>query len=175
MKARKAATTDVQWRLNSKARPNAWCVDTGLFVTASHEAVSRSLHYMVRNFTRPIQLEAVVKVSGMSRRGFYKAFNKDIGQTPVSILRQMRIEYAKQLLLAEDLPLKIIASRTGFRSENTFCVAFQRAMGMAPKKYQRQVWLAERRNQQKSGIPSLQMLLAKQNNWPPRLTISNHH
>lgn len=111
----------------------------------SHVGVNRCLRFLTKHFSRPIRLEDLVKTAGMSRRGFIKAFNRHIGLTPAAVLRQMRIEYAKQLLVEEDLPLKVIASRTGFRSENTFCVAFSRAMGMPPKKYQRQVWLADRR------------------------------
>jgi AraC-like DNA-binding protein len=44
--------------------------------------------------------------------------------------------------MKQDLPLRTIATAVGFRSENTFCIAFSRATGVAPKKFQRQVWLS---------------------------------
>ena len=97
---------------------------------------------MARNYARQIRLGDVVKASGMSRRGFAKAFSRHIGCTPGSYIRRTRIEFAKQLLLEQDLPLKTIATITGFRSENTFCIAFHRATGMAPKKFQRLAWLS---------------------------------
>lgn len=106
------------------------------FDLPNHQAVSRSLRFMAKNFTRPIRLGDVVSVSGMSRRGFMKAFGRHVGRTPGSFIRQARIEFAKQLLIEQDLPLKTIAAVTGFRSENTFCVAFHREAGMAPKKFQ---------------------------------------
>ncbi len=107
-----------------------------------HNGVSRSLLYMAQNYTRPIQIRDLVSHSGMSRRGFMKAFNQHMGCTPGSFIRQARIEFAKQLLIKQDLPLKTIATAVGFRNENTFCIAFSRATGMAPKKFQRQVWLS---------------------------------
>jgi AraC-like DNA-binding protein len=111
------------------------------FNTSNHQAVSRSLQFMAQNYTRPIQLGDVVVASGMSRRGFLKAFIRHVGRTPGSFMRQARIEFSKRLLVEQDLPLKTIAATIGFRSEKTFCVAFHRATGMAPKKFQRQVWL----------------------------------
>jgi AraC-like DNA-binding protein len=107
-----------------------------------HQPIARSIAFMTQNYCLPIQLKDLVKVSGMSRRGFIKAFNKHTGWTPGAALRQMRIEHAKHLLLTEDLSLSQIARHAGFSSANTFCVAFQRAEGIAPKKFQRSAWLA---------------------------------
>jgi AraC-like DNA-binding protein len=78
----------------------------------------------------------------MSRRGFNAAFEKQIGIYPGAVLRRIRLEYAKQLLTERDMTLREIARRCGYRSQNTFCVAFQRALGMAPKQFQRQAWLS---------------------------------
>jgi len=108
---------------------------------SEHVAIRESLQFMAQNYTQPIKLGDVVLASGMSRRGFMKAFNRRVGCTPGSYLRQARIEFAKRLLTEQDLPLKTIASMIGFRSDNTFCIAFNRATGMAPKKFQRQAWL----------------------------------
>jgi len=113
-----------------------------LFNASNHPALVQSLQFMARNYARPIRLGDIVKVSGMSQRGFVKAFSRHVGCTPGSYIRQARIEFAKRLLVEQDLPLKTIATITGFRSENTFCIAFHRATGMAPKKFQRQTWLS---------------------------------
>jgi len=107
----------------------------------NHNGVDRSLRFMAKNYWHPIQIDDLVMASGMSRRGFTKAFNMHVGFSPGSVLRRIRIESAKQLLLAHDLPLKTIADLCGYRSENTFCIAFQHATGMAPKKFQRNAWL----------------------------------
>ena len=112
----------------------------------THGGITRSLRFMAQNYLRPIQLNDVVVVSGMSRRGFIKAFNKHLGVPPISLLRQMRIKSAKRLLIEQDLPLRIITQRTGFRRENTFCIAFQRETGLAPKQFQRRAWLSAYRS-----------------------------
>lgn len=111
-----------------------------------HKALSRSLEFMAKNYLRPITLRDVIKHSGMSRRGFLKAFIKHLGWTPGSFMREARIEHAKQLLIEQDISLREIASRSGFKSDNTFCVAFSRAAGMSPKQFQRRAWLSAYRS-----------------------------
>jgi transcriptional regulator GlxA family with amidase domain len=95
---------------------------------------------MAAHFQKPFQLHDLVAESGMSRRGFIKAFNKHICHPPAAVLRQMRIDQARHLLVTERLSLKELAERVGFRRINTFCVAFQRVVGIAPKKFQRLNW-----------------------------------
>lgn len=102
-----------------------------------HEAVNRSLRLMAKKFSKPIQIKDLVELSNLSRRGFHKAFCKSVGCCPGVYLRNMRIKYAKQLLTEQDMSLKDIALRCGFRSTNTFWVAFTRMTKVAPKKYQR--------------------------------------
>jgi AraC-like DNA-binding protein len=119
---------------------------------ANHPGIDRCLGFMAQNFHEPIQLKDLVKVSGMSRRGFCKAFNRYVGANPGAVLRHVRIEYAKQILVEHDLVLKQVAKQCGYRSENTFCVAFQSVMGTSPKRLQRNYWLSIYRNRQHGEI-----------------------
>lgn len=121
-----------------------------------HVGIERCVAFMIQKFNRPIQLKDLVRVSGMSRRGFSKAFYSHTGANPGAVLKQIRIEHAKRILAKHDLTLKAIARRCGYRSENTFCVAFQRSTGLAPKKFQIQYWLAINNNHRKNeNLPSI--------------------
>ena len=115
-----------------------------------HVGIGRSLDFMAKNFYQPIQVKDLVRVSDLSRRGFLYAFSKHTGANPGEVLNQFRIEHAKNILAGHDLTLKEIARRCGYRSINTFCVAFQRSTGFAPKQFQKNYWLAIIRNRKKS-------------------------
>ena len=123
----------------------------GVQVVARHAGVDESLDFMWKNFSRPIQLNDLVRISGLSRRGFCKAFKKSVGINPGLFLRSVRLEHAQRLLIEHDLKLKQIALMSGFRSENTFCVAFLREMKTSPKKFQRQCWLTVCRERRQAG------------------------
>lgn len=121
--------------------------------SVGHPVVSRCLDFLAKNFTMPIQIKDLVRISGMSQRGLMKAFEKHAGVNPGAMLRRVRLEYAKRLLTEQDLPLKTIAAHCGYRSMNSFCVAFHRFEGLAPKKFQKQVLLASHRRFQQSAKP----------------------
>jgi AraC-like DNA-binding protein len=74
----------------------------------------------------------------MSRRGIHQAFMKHLGVPPGEVLRQMRIQRAKELLTRFDYKMKVVAARAGYRSLNTFGVAFKNATGLSPKQFQGQ-------------------------------------
>jgi AraC-like DNA-binding protein len=153
--------------------------ETNRFNTfANHPGVDSCLDFMAKNFCHPIQIKDLVKISGMSLRGVNKAFHKNIGMMPGAILRHLRIEYAKRLLVEKDLRLKQVAKQCGYRSENTFCVAFQRATKTSPKKFQTQYLLAARRRHLRSrGHPimgSRLIPLAPGEDMPMRFDTSKH-
>lgn len=124
----------------------------GIGVVSGHTGIDRCLKFVVKNFSEPIQLQDMMDVAGLSRRGFFEAFRKNVGLNPGAVLRHVRIEYAKRLLIEHDLVLKEVAKRCGYRSQNTFCVAFQREMGISPKKFQRRYWLTACHDHRESKI-----------------------
>jgi AraC family transcriptional regulator len=121
---------------------------TGAGNSTDHAGVARCLDFMAKHFCEPMQLRDLVKISGMSLRGLSKAFKRGVGIGPGAVLRCLRIEHAKRLLIRHDLTLTQIAPMCGFRSDNTLCIAFQRIVGTSPKRFQRQYWLNVCRNQQ---------------------------
>lgn len=115
---------------------NGWAVST------NHKGIRKCLNFIAQNASAAIQVKDMVRISELSRRGFCKAFKHNVGVNPGTFLRRLRIENAKRLLLQYDLKLREIAPMCGFRNVNTFSVAFLREVGLSPKKFQRQNWLA---------------------------------
>lgn len=68
-------------------------------------------------------------------RGLQKAFLSHTGSTPGMILRAARIEHAKNLLSNWNRPLREILPHVGYRSLNSFFVAFKAATGMSPFRF----------------------------------------
>lgn len=96
---------------------------------------------MAMNFCRPINVSDLVNVSGLSRRGFHKAFLMHTGLCPGEALRNLRVERAKRLLITQDLNVVDIAFRCGYRSANSFWVSFRQSTGVAPGAFQQQAGL----------------------------------
>jgi AraC-like DNA-binding protein len=82
-------------------------------------------------------VEALARASGLSRATFARRFTDAVGQAPMAYLTWWRMGVAKQLLCESDLPLSVIASRTGYNSEFAFSKAFKREVGCSPGVFRR--------------------------------------
>lgn len=131
--------------------------------SVSHAGIAKSLRFISSNYFHPFQVQDLGEIAGLSRRGYIKAFQKHVGARPAQFLRHLRMEHAKRLLIKGDLPLKEIAAQCGYRSVNSFWVAFRQTTGMGPGKFQHQARLTNRLLQRAAGAtPSMPW---PRNNW----------
>lgn len=100
-----------------------------------HKGVANSLRFILEHCHEPISVKSLVGVAAMSRRGLHKAFMEHLGRTPGQELQRVRIERAKRLLAESDQKMEVLASMCGYRSANTFSIAFKQATGTSPKQF----------------------------------------
>jgi LacI family transcriptional regulator len=104
-------------------------------LTISHQGVSKSLRHIWEHSHEPICVKDLVGVAAMSRRGLHKAFLEHLGRTPGQELQRVRIEHAKKLLAQSGHKIETLAGMCGYKSTNSFCIAFKRATGMSAKQF----------------------------------------
>lgn len=102
-----------------------------------HPGIARSVQYMAKHSRNPIRVTDLMAVAKLSRRGFLKSFRKHTGRTPGAVLRRLRIELAKRLLVEHDFSLDVVALASGFRKTNSFSVAFRSVTGLSPMEFRR--------------------------------------
>jgi len=73
--------------------------------------------------------------AGMTERSFVRHYRQQTGTTPARAVEQLRVEAARQLLCDTGLPLKRVAQRCGFGSEETMRRSFLRVVATAPREY----------------------------------------
>lgn len=91
--------------------------------------------WLLANLDRPLRIPDMAARAGMSPRNFTRLFAAELGTTPASYLESARCERAKALLLDGDLPLKAIAFRCGFTSDEQLRKAFLRRFSLTPRDY----------------------------------------
>ena len=107
-------------------------------LAVNHPGVARSLRFLWDNCNRPIGVDDLARVAGMSRSGLHQAFLQYIGRPPGTELHRVRIERARKLLMESNLKLEVIAEMSGYQSANSFWVAFKQATGLSPKQFHKQ-------------------------------------
>ena len=84
-----------------------------------------------------MSLEKTAEDLHVSTGAVRRAITKYTNKTYKDYLIHLRIEYAKQLLQSEDLPMAEICSKTGYGSISYFIKLFRETTGVTPARYKR--------------------------------------
>jgi transcriptional regulator GlxA family with amidase domain len=71
----------------------------------------------------------------MSERTFLRRYREATGLTPQRAVERLRVEAARQMLIETQLPIKRIAARCGFGTEETMRRTFIRVQQVGPNEY----------------------------------------
>ncbi len=112
----------------------------GSEMTISADACSRvakSIRLIESNYSERICLRELANTCGLSERTFYRVFHQATGQTPLSYLKNFRIERASEHLRTSENSVTEIAFECGFDDSNFFAREFRKASGYTPTDYRR--------------------------------------
>ncbi len=95
-----------------------------------------ALHaWIVEHLDADLSIAALARRAGMSERSFCRRYREDTGSTPARAVEQLRLEGARGLLTTTSLPIKRIAARSGFGTEETMRRSFLRVLAVTPQDY----------------------------------------
>jgi transcriptional regulator GlxA family with amidase domain len=91
--------------------------------------------WMAGRLADDLSLPALARKVGMSERSFSRHYVEATGITPARAVERLRVEAARHLLSDTRLPVKRIAARCGFGSEETLRRSFVRLLAATPQNY----------------------------------------
>ena len=95
-----------------------------------------ALHdWIGKHLADDLSLARLARQAGMSERSFSRHYARATGQTPLRAIERLRVEAARRLLSETRLPVKRIAQRCGFGSEETMRRSFARVLAATPQDY----------------------------------------
>jgi len=95
-----------------------------------------ALHDWVnRHLADDLSLSVLADQAGMSERSFSRHYAEATGQTPARAIERLRVEAARRLLSESRLPVKRVAQRCGFGSDETMRRSFLRLLEVTPQDY----------------------------------------
>ena len=97
--------------------------------------IAKAIRYIWDHFDKPINVETVIKQTGMSRSFVYQEFDKAIGSSVAKEISRCRLGKAKDLLAKTDMSINEIALACGFTGVVSFCRAFSREEHMTASAY----------------------------------------
>jgi AraC-like DNA-binding protein len=92
---------------------------------------------LCRDLVNPPTMTALATEFEVTERALSAGFRKQYGTSAYEILRDERLESARKVILAGNIPLKEIAYQSGYSHPTNFSTAFKRKFGVSPLSFRR--------------------------------------
>lgn len=104
----------------------------------TQNSMDKILHIMRTEYASSLSQADVARRMGMTQPYFSRMFKNKIGKNFVSVLTDIRMEHAKQLIAEKEaISAEELALLCGYTSKAYFCALFRKTTGMTVSEYQR--------------------------------------
>lgn len=100
--------------------------------------INRALGYVYSHFSEPITVGDAAAYVGYTPNYFNTCFRQQMGMPFGEYLRQMRLNYAENLLRSSIIPVTEVAYESGFGSLSYFSRCFHEKYDISPQDYRKQ-------------------------------------
>ncbi len=98
------------------------------------QRIAKVIGMLNREFAQPLKVEEMAKEARMSASSFYHHFKEVTGMSPNQYQKQLRLQEARRLLLAENMEAAEAAFQVGYESPSHFSREYSRRFGLSPIK-----------------------------------------
>lgn len=102
-------------------------------------SIRRAVAWIRDNYNVRLKIEALCDVSGMSRASLHRHFLSMTGLSPIQYQKQLRLQEARQLLLAGENRASDVAFVVGYESASQFSREYLRQFGVSPARDVQQI------------------------------------
>ena len=95
--------------------------------------VQRAVQLMQEHLEAPLPVLEIARRVGQNQRAMEQRFKKELGATPRTVYRRMRLLAARKLVDETELPVGEIALRCGYEDPSAMTRAFHAEFGLTPR------------------------------------------
>jgi len=96
------------------------------------QQIARAIEWLKRNFSEPLRIDDLANKARMSTSTFHHHFRSMTALSPLQYQKQLRLQEARRLMLAERLDAATAAFRVGYESPSQFSREYNRLFGAPP-------------------------------------------
>jgi len=97
--------------------------------------IARAFAEMASNPGAPHTINSLAQSAYLGRSAFMARFVDIVGQSPMNVLRDLRMRQAAEQLRTGQVPIEQVVRNTGYESRSSFARAFRNVFGMDPSEY----------------------------------------
>jgi LacI family transcriptional regulator len=111
-------------------------------VSIADPDVAAAMRFILAHAGEWIGVRELLLAVPVQRRSLERKFRRVLGRSPLEEIRRVRVDLARQILSSTDLPMPIVARRSGFSEAKQLSMVFRSIVGMTPTDYRARFRLA---------------------------------
>jgi AraC-type DNA-binding domain-containing proteins len=96
--------------------------------------IQNAIQYIVNHYQEALRVEELAKIANMSIPSFFRHFKEITIMSPIQFQKQLRLQEARRLLIANTMDVAEAAYRVGYESTTQFIREYSRMFGHSPGK-----------------------------------------
>ena len=125
------------WRLVQIIPPDNYSTEFSR-LSGCNNFATRFYRTMDRNISSTMELNELAKKLAMSSSQLNKQCNRIMNNSPATLVRNYKINRAKELLANSNLSIREISEMLGFKDQFSFSRAFKRLQSIPPRQYRKE-------------------------------------
>lgn len=105
--------------------------------TTAKNKMHLAVKYITENYNQDIAINDLAEKFSMSPNYFSSIFKKEMGQSTVHYIKELRLNKAKEYLVDSRLSVVDIAKKVGYEDSQYFFKVFKKATGLTPMQYRK--------------------------------------
>ncbi|MDO4293595.1 MAG: helix-turn-helix domain-containing protein [Eubacteriales bacterium] len=98
---------------------------------------ARAIEYIRQNINRELNRTEIAEAVYLNPEYLSRLFKKETGVTLYAFIAQEKMEQAKEMLRSTDIPVGLVALKTGYANFSYFSQVFKRYTGVSPLEYRK--------------------------------------
>ncbi|MBD0395223.1 MAG: AraC family transcriptional regulator [Microcoleus sp. C1-bin4] len=94
--------------------------------------ISSAVKQLRENIDQPLKIESLARELGMSVSGFHNHFKSVTAMSPLQFQKQMRLQEARRLMLAENMDVATASFHVGYEDPSYFSREYKKLFGTPP-------------------------------------------
>jgi AraC-like DNA-binding protein len=112
--------------------PNGWRLARTATPDSYDQRVARVISWMRDRYREPLRVADLAKAVHMSESSLHQNFKAVTALTPIQYQKQLRLQEARRLMLAECASAAVVARHVGYESPSQFSREYARMFGAPP-------------------------------------------
>ena len=91
------------------------------------------IEHIINNYEKSFRIEDLAEIANMSVASLHRHFKEVTAMSPIQFQKQLRLQEARRLLLAESSDVADVAFRVGYESQSQFSREYSRMFSFSPR------------------------------------------